>query len=312
MEISSFISSLKKLDYNQVPTKLMEKAFQKQYTLKSLDVSARTLQSWFDSGLLPYDKLYKGQKHWFNFVHLIWLYIVRELRVFGLPLKAIKKAKEQLLEEYTVEEMIFRLDVNESISILEIFNIYDESKESEYRAWFKKFKNGEKADSLQELFGKEIPLLSDLFILLVQLILGEDRFFLTIDRDGHVEEFSSDQASSFNQFIGFSTKIVLPLNSFFYQYVGEAKHLVFLNEIGMINKIEADLLNRVHQGDYDKITIKFSNKKMDMAEYSRQIKKTDIQKIINIVARKQYQELNIKTEDGDIRYLNVTQKVKIK
>ena len=147
--------------------------------------------------------------------------------------------------------------VDEAISILQIFNVYDESKESEFKAWFKQFKKGEKGDSLEKFLGKETPMLSDLFTLLVQLILGDERFFLTIDRNGNVENFSSDQAPELSQFIGLSTKIVLPLNAFFYMYVEDIKHMDFLKEIGMINKIEADLLQLIHRGEFDAITIKF-------------------------------------------------------
>ena len=313
MEISAFVKSLNELDYNQVPEKLLEKVFMRDYTLRSLEileVSARTLQSWYDNKLLPYEVL-KGKKHTFNFVQLIWMYIVHELRKFGLPLNKIRKAKEYLLEEYSMEDFIRPLDVVGAIDVLKIFNVYDEYKEAEFKSWFKQLKKGEYVISLKDLFEKEIPQVSILFTLLVQLILGSEQFFLTIDQNGHVEEFSSDEAPKLSQFIGISTKIVLPLNAFFYKYIEDYRNLDFLREIGMINKIEADLLQLIHNGDYDTITIKFKNKKADILELSNRLKRADMGRINNIVARKQYQEITIKTDSGDVRYANVTKKVKL-
>lgn len=310
MEINAFVKSLNDLDYDQVPDRLLDWVFKKDYSLKSLDIEARRLQSWYDNGLLPYEVL-KGKKHTFNFVQLIWLYIVNELRKFGMPLKTIKTAKEELLNEYTMEEFILQLNIVEAIDVLKIFNLYDETKETDFKSWFKQFKKGENVVSLGEFFEKKVPILSNLFTMLVQLMLGSERFFLTIDRDGHVEEFTSGQAPDFNQFIGYSSRIVLPINSFFYQYVGEVTHLDFLNDIGMINKIEAELLRRIHDGNYDKITIKYKGKKMEFLEFSQRLEKADIRRISNIIARKQYLELQIKTEDGDIRYTNVTRKYRL-
>lgn len=310
MEINSFIKSLNDLEYDQMPERLLDRVFKKDYSLKSLNIEARRLQSWYENGLLPYEVL-KGKKHTFNFVHLIWLYIVHELREFGMPTNTIRKAKEELLGEYSIEEFIRQLNVIEAIDVLKIFNVYDHTKEVGFKSWFKQFKKGENVVSLEDFFDKEIPRLSNLFTLLVQLMLGSERFFLTVDRNGHVEEFSSDEASDFNRFIGYSTKIVLPLNSFFYQFVGDAKHLGFLNEIGMINSIEADLLRRIHSEDFDEISIKYKDKKIEHLEFSKQLKVADIRRISNIIARKQYLELQIKTVDGNIRYANVTKKIKL-
>lgn len=311
MDIDKFVRSFEKLDYNQIPEKLLEKVFEKEYTLKSLDVSSRTLQSWFDSELLPYDEL-KGKKHWFNFVHLIWLYIVSELRNFGLPLKTIRNVKKKLLEEFSLEEFIILLDFDEAVAFLEIFNIWDDSKTEDLRQWLKEVKANKEVVSLEELLGITFPPLTELFLLLVQLILGEERFYLTITEQGHVEDFTASQAPDLLMYLGYKTKIILPLNSFFYKYVEDIRNIEFLKEVGILNKFEIDLLKVIHSGDFDKVSIKFKDKKMDILEYSKQIKKADLGKINNVLARKQYQEIIIKTEDGDMRYANVTQKVKIK
>ena len=313
MKISAFVKSLNNLDYNKVPEKLLEKVFSKDYSLRALEileVKARTLQSWYDNNLLPY-KVLKGKKHTFNFVQLIWMYIVHELRKFGLPLYKIRKVKEYLLEEYLMEDFIRPLDLVGAIDVLKTFNVYDEYKEVEFKSWFKQLKKGEYVDSLENLFKKEIPKVSILFVLLIELILGSEQFFLSIDQDGNVQEFSSGQAPKLSQSIGLSTKIVLPLNAFFYKYIEDYRNIDFLKEIGMINKIEADLLQLIHNGDYDTITIKFRDKKADVLELSKDLKYADMGRINNIVARKKYQDITIKTDKGNIRYANVTKKIKL-
>jgi DNA-binding transcriptional MerR regulator len=310
MEINRFLQSISKSDYNTVPEKLLEKVFQKEYTLKSLDISARTLQSWYDSKLLPYDIL-NEKRHRFNFVELFWLNMIIDLRKFGLPLNTIRIVKSQLLREFSLDEFIKELSFDEAINILEIFNLWEEDKKEVFHKWFKELKNNKEVIPFNELLESDFPPLTDLFLILVQIMLAEEKFFITISDLGQVEEFKKDEASQLLVYLGYKAKIVMPLSSFFYQYVEDIKNLDFLQGMGILNRFEIDLIKVIHRGEFDKVTVKFKDKKAEMLEFTKQVKQADLGKINNIVARKKYQEIIIKTESGDIRYANVTQKVKL-
>jgi len=92
-----------------------EKLFDDIFGLSDLSITARVLNHWKDSGLLPdkgsaisehQDKIgakntdrEKGKRNKFNFFELIYLFIVQDLREFGFSLQNIKKVKETLLEK---------------------------------------------------------------------------------------------------------------------------------------------------------------------------------------------------------------------
>ena len=229
-----------------------------------------------------------------------------------MPLNTIRNVKNHLLDEFSLEDYVRIINYDEAVVILDIFNVWDESKADDLKEWMKAAKQGQDVISLEEFLGKSFFPLSELFLLLVQLILAEDKFFLTITQQGDVEDFTGKEASELLQHLGYETKIILPLNTFFYQYVEDIRHVDFLKDVGILNKFEADLIKIIQSGDFDKVTIKFRDKKMDSLEYSKQIKKADLGKLNTVLARKKYQEIIIKTESGDIRYANVTQKVKVK
>ena len=67
--------------------------FSEEFTLKNLgnnNVTARHLQYWSDNDLLPESKRKQDENHKFNFVELIWIKIIYELRVLGFNINKIK------------------------------------------------------------------------------------------------------------------------------------------------------------------------------------------------------------------------------
>lgn len=156
----------------------------------------------------------------------------------------------------------------------------------------------------------KVAKLSELFMIINTIFDGTDRYFLTISSEGEVRDFSSSQFSDFANDLGQDIRIVLPLNKFFYKYVEDYRNLDFLSEIGLINKNEAELLTKVQQGQYDEIQIVFRDQKMKQANYKKEIKKSYYGLMAKIVAQKKYQDIVIKTENGDIVYAALVTKNK--
>lgn len=94
------------------------------FTVKDLPVSYRVINHWSDKGLLP-NSFGKGENDWreFTLMEVFWVHIVVKLRKIGLPLKVIKKIKEQIMvydsklqrykefEYYVMRSMFTRSDV---------------------------------------------------------------------------------------------------------------------------------------------------------------------------------------------------------
>lgn len=100
--------------------------FIKRFDLSDLGITSRVLNHWKDYGLLPdedyqlanepvaeepektKDPSYK-MRNKFDFVGLIYLYIIQDLRDFGFPLSKIKKVREVLFSEIDLFDVLATL-----------------------------------------------------------------------------------------------------------------------------------------------------------------------------------------------------------
>lgn len=313
MDIKTFIGNLKSQSVAETARDLLVGMFREEYTLKALggNISARVLQNWYEKGLLPYEKS-KGKYHHFNFIELIWLFIVEELRSFGMSLENIRRVKEQLFEEYDLDGFIAPLDKIGALDILRVFNNVEDKDVEAYNDWYDQYKRNIIVKPLEEYIPLKVTKLTDLYVLLVTHILLADRVFITISSKGDVTSYSAIEFNELSTDLGQDTKIILPLSKFFNKYLKDHRNLDFLSETGIINKNEAELLDKIHNGFYKEIKITFADTEIKDIKYKEEVKNTNYELLAKIIARKEYQDITIKTENGKIVYTAVEKKNKHK
>ncbi|MCD4735112.1 MAG: hypothetical protein K8R53_03625, partial [Bacteroidales bacterium] len=157
-----------------------------------------------------------------------------------------------------------------------------------------------------------VPRFTDLLLVVVLMMNGNERYFLSINRHGDVAIYSTDDLRVFAMELGNDIKIVLPLASFFLKFLIDYDNLAFLEETSIINRMEAELLTRIHNGDYEEINIKFRDKKIKQINLKNEIKATSYKTLIEIISQKKYQNITIKTENGSIAYAVKVSKIAIK
>ena len=72
----------------------------RRHTLKDADTTYRVINHWEQVGLID-DPRPRG-KGWrrYSTMDIVWLYVIGELRRFGLPLETIRRARESLVEQF--------------------------------------------------------------------------------------------------------------------------------------------------------------------------------------------------------------------
>lgn len=105
--ILPFVDStfLRMAEYEQLPhlQPARDALRERKYTVSSTGVTARVMSHWKDLGLLPEGVANEGWKK-FTLVEIVWLEAIQRMRDFGLPLEAIREARENVLQWDEVEE----------------------------------------------------------------------------------------------------------------------------------------------------------------------------------------------------------------
>jgi DNA-binding transcriptional MerR regulator len=308
--MQAFVNKLMELDVDERSSRMLGAMFEENYALKSLDISARVLQNWYENNLLTYQEV-GSRKHHFDFIELIWLFIVTELRNIGLPIKIIERVKDQLMGEISISEFLLLLNKGEAFSILQILNYVDKKNIEVFKEWYTKCKKLEPVEPLEDVIPLKVTKFNDLFILLILMIEGDEKHVLSISSEGDVKVFSSSQIKDFSNDIGMDTRIVVPLHKFFIKYMTDYRNLGFLSEFGLFNKNEVELFEKVLRGDFKEIIITFRDGKMERITCKKEVKNAYYE-LISKIASNGYHDITLSTDNGKIMYMSDTEKVKMK
>jgi len=93
-----------------------------------------------------------------------------------------------------------------------------------------------------------------------------------------------------------------------FEYVGIRKLFKFYK----LKCYELNLIDSIRSGEFDEITVKFKDKKMDMILKKHEIKTRDKEQILKIMALKDYYDIELKGQHGKMSYISITDKQKVK
>jgi len=294
--------------------------FEKRFVLSDLEISSRVLKHWKEHGLLPdvkepndneYNKVVDvternkitRTRNKFNFFGLIYLYIIQDLRGFGFPLKKLKKVKEVLYSSYNLIDMISQVTERE-IQILQDNGIDIANMNKYYKHKDELIDN---ADMIPEYF-LNAPLLN---YIIIAIIINKIDLKLTVTIEGDV---SFDLTNSVGQVaktkFNSQPHIILPLYNYLYRFLSVKKYKKYYTMYRLLNDKELYILEQVRSGMYKEIIIKKGTKGKISMELTEELKTDNAARLQDILLKGAYQELTVKTADGDIQY--TTRKTKKK
>ena len=290
-----------------------------QFIMKDLEITSRVFNHWAIKGLVPNISKVGDYRFEFSFLDLIWFNIVKELREYGYPLEKIKIVKDILLEPILLNETLENLSNKKNKK--KIMN-HEDLLGDEFKGRIEVIKEIEK-----EIFSKkENPdgFRLDFSIAPLTLIIG--RFLLDradvrilIDNEGNV--FSCPKKSIINENLsdlmvedGFDSEsyISISLFKFLKNFIQKKENLEFIISNKFLTENELQILSLVRDGKANSITIKFDGQKPKFIEYTQEKKLYAESRISDVLIKRGYQDIIIKTQDGNIAFSNVTIKKKLK
>jgi|GEM_PF-2081559 len=291
------------------------------YSVGDVSISSRVLKHWKQNDLLPVpimentqtpieindistDNKKRKVRNKFDFFGLIYLYILQDLRGFGFSLKKLKRVKEFLYSKYNILEI---LDETPG-PVIEFYeeNGFDTDnlkKLLEFKAEIK-----QAANSAPEAL-INIPVI---MILLLSIITAKSDMKLVVTIDG---ETSVDFVNKVGQTVGTwynrQPHIVLPLYNYLYHFVSIKKYKKYYTMYRLLNDKEMYILDYVRNGMYKEIVIKNNSGGNIYMELTEELKMDNAARLQDILLKGQYQELTVKTANGDIRYSTLKTKKKL-
>lgn len=298
-ELKCFIKPYKVGQLSQLIEQLQKKSF----TLKQLGITHRALIIWDKKGLL-YCKTEKGQWRKFSFFELVWIKLISKLREFNIPIQTIRKIKEKLLAPLPLVDLVNEPSVIESVMFL--VPTEHKAKAMEILSNKELVKN--------ELSSVSLPVL---FFLILDIIVLKSHLALLVNLEGdfipfkefYIEEFQD--LSGFQEFIHRSYVSVSLSDIVANFLIGQNLELT-QNKLSILTKEEARIISTIREEKLSYLKIRFNkDHQIDLIESTRDQHIDKEARLIDLIMTNGYQDIEIKTEKGNIVICQNTRKEKL-
>ncbi len=293
--------------------------FEARFKLSDLSITARVLMHWKEKGLLPNkndasslheieipdeSKIDKWKANRFNFFELVYIFILQDLREFGLSIEKLKNVKRSLLHPLDFIELLPQ--ITEEL----IEEAKQQGADTSLLEELLKRKQ-EVIDSKEEIpetFSK--PFVLNLVIL--SSIMNKQDIRVLITKNGDV---SFDVPNTAGQIERNNTNlqphIVLPLFNYLIRFLSTEKYSQLYVAYKLLDDQEKLILERVRSGRYKDIKILFNRRNSLTLELTEEFKADNTARLQEILVKGAYQELQVKTVAGMIRYSTLKTKEQI-
>jgi DNA-binding transcriptional MerR regulator len=284
---------------------LMGKIQERKFSVKDIRVNYRWLDHWHSRGLLfsNYDRS-KWKK--FNLQEYVWIKIILKLRAFNIGLETIAAVKMVLDSEITGEDLL----ENSEINFNEIITQFAPSNQ--------------KMEAVGILSDPEIQnkiketRINVLGLFIIDILLLGNYYSIIINPAGEIFPVKYSYLEIISNIPGFQNIIS---GSFVSISVTEILRDFILEQetiqprtrrLALLSDEETLVLNTIRQDDLRSVIIRFDNrKKMNLLEEIRETKIDKSTRVAELIIAKGYQDITIKTQNGDIVFCENKKKMMI-
>jgi DNA-binding transcriptional MerR regulator len=301
----AYVGLMSDMNYFDALNYIRERSFSR----KDLGISYRELNHWSTEGLL-YEDNEKGRWRKFNVLEIIWIELIKELRLYNIAIPVIIIIKKAI-DRTSVESMAKQIPVAEFESIIkEMFS------EEEYLIIIN-------SDIHKQLLENQIfPLIDNAPKNVFEIIVLE-AFFLKFqyrficNYDG--ESTFSNELYDFEMFdqpeykLRFDrSNISISINQLIAKIFQNYTNTELKVKWKLINDDENKVLELIRSDKKLKsITIRFNKEsKIDLLEYKHELKVSLEHYVKNLVLKGGFEEIKIVTQKGDIAFCEKTVKEK--
>ena len=274
---------------------------EKRFTVKDVGLNYRWIKYWHEKGLL-FGKYEQGKWRKFDLIEFVWLKMIILMRKFSLSLDRIKEVKTVLNQDAPVPQIL----ENE-----EIINTLIRFAAEEKRDAIKEIlKNKEFLDSIQ------FETINIFETLIMQIITFQSSFSILISTDEIIPfnhtlfgnpEFNSKYIELFKK-----SFIAISLSEILRDYMIGVGTIKQKNRIAILTEAEEKVLATLREEELKSVIIKYGeDNEIDLIETIRVEKIDKRARLIDFIMTNGYQDITIKTQNGEIVYCENKRKTQI-
>ncbi len=255
----------------------------------------------------------------FSFAELLWLRLVTELREMTISFETIKKIKDELFKTTELSEYIsdpkFRIYLNMALDETEL----TELEISEIMAdenLIKKYLNL-KISYFDRIINQLLVEKNRISLIIAikkreygtEINRSNSPYWLTIFSPEKIIDHSKEK----DYFEIFNHKnISIPLNDLLQDIIYSIDYKKLPKNLIQLSDSEQFLIDHIRSGDYKSISIRFNDNKQPYLAELTEIKKLKAEtRLYEIIHKGAYEDIEIKTQNGEIYSFKSTKKVKL-
>ncbi len=276
---------------------LHEKLTKPIFLLKDVGVQYRTVLHWDRQGLLEHSR---EESEWrrYDYIQYVWIKIINDLRAFGVPIPIIEKAKKQILAKINLKWLFELFNLNRD----QLDKLPNDDSKTELLA-FLESKEYESIDDGLSVSFLELMIVETLTTKVpVSLNIFSDGFILPLF-ESKLEVFEPGEVRK----LTYGTHVKISVSNILNNFLSDTKDSFLVPQLQILADNVRRLLEIIHSGEYETVTINFKNKKMKSVEL---IKEQNVKRrIVDILQDSQYQDIVIKSHKGVVTRIQNTVKL---
>lgn len=284
---------------------IVESLITERFQLSDVGLTSKIVFDWEKAGVLPKPRRSKFRRK-YNGIEYVWLRMVSELREFGISIPAILKLKEFLFTKYDLSDFVASVFQDE----------VDDPELEEIQTFLRTyFKSQQKLEN--EIRSTDIELMNTTFgVLLFAVVYSNAETHLLIKKNGECVVFDNPLDDGFtSSMLMEQPYIAFPLKFALSELISR-EHLYSLEdptEYLELSEGEQTVLALMRDGDLNALTVFFEDDEIRLIETDERVDMKAVNgKLVDLIKKGGYQEIQYKTQNGKIVAMTRKTKHKLK
>lgn len=267
------------------------------FDVKDTGVTYKTINHWDKQDLLVSRRTEESKWRKFSFVEFVWLKMLEQFRSIGISIPILQKVKADVFLPVETED---------------IYRVFQKNK-----ALLNELPDGGQKDQLKDRltsgFSKGPTSVPMLQFLICETIFDRTPVSLIVFVDGDWFPWYENRPGIYSnedrQRIAYHTHVRVSITEIIKDFLVGEKSTYILPELHLLTSTETKLLEIIHSGEYESITIHFKDssiKSLDMVK-AQPVKR----RLVDILSESDYQEIVIKSHQGMVTTIKNTIKMKL-
>jgi len=287
-ELNHVLTNREAINYN----KLFSLVREKKFNLKEVGVTYRWITHWHAKGLLI--RTYEESK-WrkFDLIEFVWLRMIIQMRKFNISLEMIKMIKENLIQEIPVSEVL----ANKKIIDI-VIKLAKEDKRAEIENVLKS------ENVIENLKDQSLNLFETL---IMDIISFHNSYSIFISSNGVVPVKHSSlellsSSTSFNNIFNGSF-ISISMTEILRDFMLGEQGIMQKHKLTILSESEEQVLSVLREDNLKSVMVRYgTNQQIDLLETVRVEKVDKRARLMDFIMTNGYQDITIKTQNGEIVY----------